>query len=132
MADYVPIFKPGVDITQTVGATAVVAGNLVMLSAANTVIPTTGATVAWLGVATTDGAIGAKVGVASGGVQELVASAAINVGDEVISAAAGKVAALAAVTTPTPADVTNTRAVVGIALTAAAANNDKIRVKMAR
>jgi hypothetical protein len=123
MADYVPIFKPGTDITQMVGATAVVAGNLVALSAANTVIPTTAATAAWLGVATTDAAIGAKVGVTSGGVQELVASAAIAVGALVVAAAAGKVATIGAGTFDQ---------VVGLAMTAAAANNDKIRVKMAR
>lgn len=123
MADYVPIFKPGQEITQTVGATAVVAGNLVALSAANTVIPTTAATAAWLGVATTDGAIGAKVGVASGGVQELVASAAIAAGALVVAAAAGKVATIGAGTFDQ---------VVGLAMTAASANNDKIRVKMAR
>lgn len=132
MADYIPIYKPGNDITQTVGVTAVVGGNLVMLSAANTVIPTTGISIAWLGVATQDAAVGAKVGVTSGGVQELVASGAIAVGAQVTSAAAGKIASLAAVTTPTAADVTNTRAIVGVALTAAAADGDKIRVKMAR
>lgn len=122
-ADYVPIFKPGDDITQTVGATAVVAGNLLMLSAANTVIPTTGATSAWLGVATMDGAVGSKVGVTSGGVQELVASAAIAVGAMVIAAAAGKIATVGAGTFGQN---------VGIAMTAASADGDKIRVKMAR
>jgi predicted RecA/RadA family phage recombinase len=123
MADYVPIFKPGTDITQTVGATAVVGGNLVMLSAANTVIPTTGATAAWLGVATTDGAVGGKVGVTSGGVQELVASGAIAVGAMVMADAAGKVQTIGAGTFGQN---------VGVAMTAAAANNDKIHVKMVR
>lgn len=123
MADYIPIYKPGNDITQTVGATAVVGGNLVMLSAANTVIPTTGATNAWLGVATQDGAVGAKVGVTSGGVQELVANGAIAVGADVGAAAAGKVTTIAAQTAFQK---------VGTAMTAAAADGDKIRVKMAR
>lgn len=123
MADYVSIFKPGDEITQTVGATAVVAGNLVMLSAANTVIPTTGATAAWLGVAATDAPVGSKVGVISGGVQELVASAAIAVGAMVIAAAAGKVATVGAGTFGQN---------VGVAMTAATNDGDKIRVKMAR
>lgn len=123
MADYVPIFKPGEDITLTVGATAVVAGNLVTLSAANTVIPTTGATAAWMGVATTDGAVGSKVGITSGGVQELVASAAIAVGAMVIPAAAGKIATVGAGTFGQN---------VGVAMTAAAADGDKVHVKMAR
>jgi hypothetical protein len=124
MADYVSIFKPGEEITQTVGATAVVGGNLVMLSAANTVIPTTGATAAWLGVAATDAPIGGRVGVISGGVQELVASAAIAITDVLIAAAAGRVAPLGA--------GVNYAQVVGIPLTTAANAGDKIRVKMAR
>jgi ABC-type Fe3+ transport system substrate-binding protein len=123
MADYVPIFKPGTDITQTVGATPVVGGNLVMLSAANTVIPTTGATAAWLGVATTDAAVGAKVGITSGGVQELVANGAIAVGAMVMAAAGGKVQPIGAGTFGQN---------VGVAMTAAAADNDKIHVKMNR
>lgn len=123
MADYVSIFKPGEEITQIVGATAVVGGNLVMLSAANTVVPTTGATAAWLGVATTDAPIGGKVGVISGGVQELVASAAIAVGAMVIAAAAGKIATVGAGTFGQD---------VGVAMTAATNDGDKIRVKMAR
>ena len=123
MPDYVPIFQPGRDITMTVGSTPVVAGNLVQVSAANTVIPTTGATAAWLGVATTDGAIGAKVGITSGGVQELVANGAISVGGMVAPAAGGKVQPIG----------TNTFGMnVGIALTAASADGDKIRVKMER
>lgn len=123
MADYLAIFKPGTDITLTVGATAVVAGNLVKVSAAKTVIPTTAAGTDWLGVATMDGAIGAKVGVTSGGVQELVASAAIAAGAMVIPAAAGKVATGGAATVGQN---------IGIALTAAAADGDKIWVKMGR
>ncbi|MGH3693243.1 MAG: capsid cement protein [Pseudonocardiaceae bacterium] len=122
MPDYIPIYKPGNDITLTVGATPVVGGNLVALSAANTVIPTTGATAAWLGVATQDAAVGAKVGVTSGGVQELVAGGAIAVGAMVIPAAGGKVVTVGAGTFGQN---------VGIAMTVAA-DGDKIRVKMAR
>lgn len=124
MADYVPVFAPGKDITLTVGATAVVGGNLVALSAANTVIPTAASTAAWVGVATTDAAVGARVGVTSGGVQELVAAGAIAVGANVIPAAAGKVATIGAETVYPR--------VVGVAMTAAAADGDKIRVLMAR
>jgi hypothetical protein len=123
MADYIPIFKPGTEITQTVGATAVVGGNLVMLSAANTVIPTTGATNAVLGVAVTDQAVGGKVGVTSGGVQELVANGAVAVGADVGAAAGGKCTTIAAQTAFQR---------VGTAMTAAAADGDKIHVKMDR
>lgn len=124
MADYVPIFLPGKRVTLTVGATAVVAGNLLFPGAtAKTVIPTTGS-VLWLGVAAMDGAIGSKVAVLSGGVQELVASAAVALGAAVIPSVAGKVATIGA-------EAIYPR-VVGIALTAAAADGDKIWVWMMR
>lgn len=122
MADYMPIFKPGEDITLTAGA-AINAGELVYASAANTVLKTSAATAAWVGVAKTDAASGAKVGVTSGGVQELTAGGAIAIGVNVIPAADGKVVTVGAGTAFT---------VVGIAITTAAADGDKIRVKMAR
>jgi uncharacterized protein DUF2190 len=124
MPDYIPHFLPGVNVTQKVGATPVVGGNLVMLSAANTVIPSTGTTAAWLGVATTDGAVGADVGVSSGGVQELIASAAVAVGDVLVPAAAGRIAPIGA--------GTNYSHVVGIAMTVGAGAASPVRVKMAR
>ena len=61
MADYIPVFKPGQDLTMTAGA-AITGGELVALSAANTVVKTAGASAAWLGVAMQDAASGAKVG----------------------------------------------------------------------
>lgn len=123
MADYIPVFKPGQDLTMTAGAD-VVGGELVFVSAANAVQKTSGATAAWLGVATTDAASGAKVGVTSGGVQDLIASAAIAVGDVLIPAANGRVAPIGA--------GTNYAQVVGIALTAQATAGQTARVKMAR
>lgn len=122
MAEYIPIFKPGEDITMTAGA-AITGGRLVFVSAANTVQETAGATAAWLGVATTDAASGAKVGVTSGGVQEVTASGAVAVGDVLVPAAAGRVAAIGA--------GTNYAQQVGVALTAAA-DGAKIRVKFTR
>jgi hypothetical protein len=59
----------------------------------------------------------------TGGVQKLVASGTVTAGDLVVCAAAGQVSTLAAVTTPTAADVTNTRAIVGVALTTATNGN---------
>lgn len=123
MADYVPVFKPGADITMTAGA-AITGGELVVVSAANTVIKSAGANAAWLGVATQDVASGEKVAVTCGGVQELTAGGAIAAGANVISAAAGKVVTIGS--------ETNYGRVVGTALTAAASDGDKIRVKMAR
>lgn len=123
MADYIPVFKPGQDITLTAGA-AIVGGRLVGLSAANTVIETAASTAAWVGVAVQDAASGAKVGVTSGGVQEIVASAAVAVGDVLVPAATGRVAPIGA--------GTNYAHVVGVAMTAAGAGGTAVRVKMAR
>lgn len=123
MADYIPVFKPGEDITQTAGA-AIVGGRLVAVSGANTVTETSGATAAWLGVARQDAASGAKVVVTSGGVQEIVAGAAVAAGDVLIPAATGRVVPIGA--------GTNYAQVVGVALSAAGAGGTAVRVKMAR
>ncbi|NUR09338.1 MAG: DUF2190 family protein [Nocardioidaceae bacterium] len=136
MADYIPKFKPGEDLTMTAGA-AIVGGRLVYVSGANTVQETAGITAAWLGVADQDAASGAKVGITSGGVQELTASGTIAAGDTLVAAAAGQVATLAAAaatgtaTATTQTDITNSRAIVGIALTAAT-NGNKVLVRMTR
>lgn len=122
MADYVAPFAPGHDITRTASA-AITGGQLVVVSGNDTVAPSAAANAAWLGVATTDAASGARIGVTSGGVQELTASGAIAAGAPVVAAAAGAVAALGA--------GTNYAQVVGIAL-AAAADAAKVRVKFAR
>lgn len=122
MADYVSVFAPGDDITMTASA-AITGGQLVAVSGVKTVAPTGASTGAWLGVATTDAASGAKVGITSGGVQELVASGSVTAGDVVVPAAAGKVAAIGAGTTYSH--------VVGVALTTAA-DAAKVLVKFAR
>ncbi len=122
MAEYVPVFKPGEDITLTAGA-AITGGRLVRASAASTVVETSAAVASWIGVATTDAASGGKVGITSGGVQEVTASGAVAVGDVVIPAANGRVAAIGA--------GTNYAQQVGIALTAAA-DGALVRVKFAR
>lgn len=95
MADYSPKFTPGNDFTQTAGA-AIVGGQLLVVSAANTVIASSASAANWLGVARFDAASGDKVTVTRGGVQRLVASGAINAGERVIPATAGKVATIAA------------------------------------
>lgn len=122
MADYIPVFKPGEDLTMTAAA-GITGGRLVYVSAANTVQETAAATAAWLGVATTDAASGAKVAVTSGGVQEVTASGAVAVGDVLVPAAAGRVAAIGA--------GTNYAQVVGIALTAAA-DGAQLRARFVR
>lgn len=131
MPDYIPPFDDAnANWTMTAGA-AINGGELVYVSGARTVQKTAGVTAAWLGIATQDAASGAKVGVTSSGIQEPIASGAIAAGDLVVPAASGRVSTLAAVTTPTAADVTNTRAIVGVALTGAA-DGAKVLVRFER
>lgn len=130
MADYVPLFTPGQDFTSQASA-AITGGQLLAVSGSGTVAPAGANAANWLGVATQDASNGDKVGVTSGGIQRLTASGAVTAGDVLVAAASGQVSTLAAVTTPTAADVTNTRAIVGIALTTAA-NGTLVEIKMER
>ncbi len=116
MAQHTHLFAPGAAVTFTAEA-AVTGGRIVMISGNREVSPATAKSPAWVGTAAYDAAIGEKVTVLKGGVQKVLASGAVTAGAVVVAAADGKVAALAAVTTPTAADVTDTRAIVGIALT---------------
>jgi hypothetical protein len=118
MADYVPVFKPGQDITLTAGS-AITGGQMVTISAASTVIPAAGASAVWVGVARQDAASGASVVVATGGVQEVIVNAAVAVGDVVMTAATGRV---------TPLTGTTYTQVVGVALTAQATAGQTARV----
>lgn len=116
MASQVHLFTPGSSVTFT-AAVDVTGGQLVAVTGNRAVSPTTAKTAAWVGTAAFDAKAGEKVTVLPGGVQNILAAGAIAAGALVVAAASGKVAALAAVTTPTAADVTDSRAVVGIALT---------------
>lgn len=131
MADYLPLYKPGQSITRQTSA-AVTGGQLVGVSGDDTVAPTTADQASWIGVAGFDAAAGEQVTVHCGGVQRILADGAVTAGDVLVaSATAGRVATLAAVTTPTAADVTTTRAIVGIALTTAA-DGEPVDVHMER
>lgn len=123
MGDYIPVFKPGTDVTYTAGA-AIVGGRLVALSAAETVTETSASTAAWMGVAKQDAASGSKVAVTSGGVQELIVDSAVAVGDVLVPAANGRVAPIGA--------GTNYAHVVGVAQTAQSTAGQTCRAKMAR
>lgn len=130
MPNYVPIIlDDDSTATFTVGATAVVGGNCVAISvtagsASNgSVIPTTAATPAFVGIAAHDAAVGAKVSVLSGGIQELVSSAAITFGTSVKAAAAGQIATWVSGTDA--ADL-----IVGTALTTVGAGSLPVRVKL--
>jgi phosphoribosylformylglycinamidine (FGAM) synthase-like amidotransferase family enzyme len=125
MAEYAPIFERS-PFTGTTSAT-VTAGTLLEVSATGTVGPAGANSLKVVGVAAFDAASGAQVAIHRAGVQELVASGGVTAGDVLVAAAAGQVSTLAAVTTPTPADVTNTRAIVGVALTTATTGN-KVQV----
>lgn len=131
MADYLPRFAPGQSITSTSSA-AINGGQVVEVSGSGTVGPAGANSLKWLGVCAFDvAASGAKVTILTGGIQKLVASGTVTAGDIVVCAAAGQVSTLAVVTTPTPADVTNTRAMLGVALTTAT-NGNIVDVQMER
>ena len=127
MGEYLPLFKPGQAITLKASA-PITARQLVAITGPGTVGPAGANALNWVGVAGFDAATNDNVTIyASGPVHELIASGTVTAGDVVAPAAAGAVATLAAVTTPTPADVTNTRAIVGVAINTAT-NGNKVRI----
>ncbi len=125
MADYGPIFAAGKKPrTYTVGATAVVGGQVVELSVAETVIPTAAAGGDVVGVAAHDAAIGAPVTVwpLPGVTHEVTAASAVAVGDNLAAAAAGQVA------TASQATGAIFSQIIGVATTAAGAGGVKIQM----
>lgn len=130
MAEYLPIRKPGQALVAAASGT-ITGGQMVAVSGSGTVAVAGASAVNWLGVAAFDAVSGDQVTIYADGVQELTASGSVTAGDLVVCAATGQVSSLAAVTTPTPADVTGTRAIVGVALTTAT-NGNKVRVKLTR
>lgn len=118
----VEAYIEGRKIPFTAGA-AITAGQVVELTADETVAPTAGASSKVIGVALMDAAANEKVTVVTEGVVEVVASGAINAGDKVKSAANGQVAAVTLGTDPD-------YQIIGVALTSAAAAGDKIKIKL--
>ncbi|PRI10924.1 DUF2190 family protein [Leucobacter massiliensis] len=118
MADYLPKFKPGQSVTFTASAD-VTGGRLVEVTGNRSVGPAGADSASVVGVAGFDAKAGERVTVftRAGGVQQLTASGPIAAGDKVSSAAAGKAQTLG--TTENP---------IGLALEAAAADNDVIDV----
>jgi len=114
MADYVPIYNPGNEVTLTASAT-IVGGNTLAVSGVNTVAPAISASAAkYVGIAAHDAANGAPVTVLSGPgmVHESTAAGGITAGDLVIvGAVAGTIATVGAATFDKA---------IGIALTTAA------------
>lgn len=117
MGDYAPLFKPGQAVTSTASAT-ITGGTLLIVTGTGTVGPGTAAAATWVGVAAQDAASGAPVGYFSGGVQRILASGLVTAGDLVVAGAAGTVATIAVIGGAwAAADIANTRAIVGVALT---------------
>lgn len=112
MADYSPLFKPGVEPTLTASAT-IVAGDALIVTGNETVGPSAGVSALFAGIAANDAATGEKVVVIGPAVHELNASGAINAGDLITTAAAADVAAFSGTTYST---------IIGVAISAAASN----------
>lgn len=123
MADYVPVFAPGQDISLTTSA-AVTGGQLLVISGNDTVAASSAASAAWVGVAAFDAASGAKVTVHSGGVHELLLAADAAAGVNVVAGAAGAV-------TPYVGGTHTVDQIVGLVVRGALAAA-KARVKLAR
>ena len=128
--EYLPVFKPGQAITLKASAT-ITAGQIVVITGVGTVGPAGANAANWIGVASTDAAVNDNVAIYADGVQSVTTSGTVTAGDVVVCAAAGAVSTLAAVTTPTAADVTNTRGIVGVAISTATTGL-KVRVKFDR
>lgn len=110
MADHIKTFEAGADIT-CVASAAVTGGRLVKITGPERAVAlTAAATDTAFGAAARDAKAGEDVLVLRGGVQPLVASAAIAAGARVVPAAGGKVATATeggigtALTTVTAAD----------------------------
>lgn len=118
MADHIHLFKPGASVTFAASAD-VIGGRLVEVSGARTVAPAAADSVKVVGAAAQDAKNGADVLVLRGGVQNLVASAAIVAGARVKAAAGGKVVTVGA-----------GEAGIGLALTAAGAADVLIQIAL--
>lgn len=114
MADYSPLFTPGLDVTFTATA-PVTGGRLVEITGDRSVAHATADSAKVAGIAAFDAATGELVTVHSGGVQRPIADGAIAAGDRVAAAADGKVA-------------TGTTNTIGLAL-AEAADGETVQVR---
>lgn len=118
MADHIHLFKPGASVTCTASAD-VTGQRLVEITGARTVAHAAADSVKVFGAAARDTKSGEDVLVLRGGVQNLVASAAIAAGARIKAAASGKVVTVGA-----------GEAGIGLALTAAAAADALIQIAL--
>lgn len=121
MAEYLPVNTPGQELVYTASA-AITGGQLLIVSGNDTVAPAGAAAVNWIGVAAFDAAVGDRVTVYAGGVQELTASGAVVGGALVVSAAGGAVIAAG--------DSPAAGAIVGVSVSTAIGG--RVHVKLAR
>jgi hypothetical protein len=123
MAEYTYHWPPGPKTLQA--SATITGGQLLMITGSGTVGPTTGATSAWIGVAEHDAVSGDKVVVlpVRNAMHRLTASGTVTAGDQVVPAAAGAVASLAAAAGATAGDINSARQVVGTAVTTATNGN---------
>lgn len=135
MADYTPVYVPGKVWTATVsGGGAVSGGDLLTVAGSGTVqkLAFGAATQPVVGVAAEDTPANGRVTVYGRGIiHESVAQGTVTAGNLLTTPITGdtagaQVKSIAAVTTPTPSDVTDTRNIIGIALTTAS-NPNKVR-----
>lgn len=123
MSDYLPVFLPGTAVTLTASA-AITGGQLLAVSGSGTVAPAAAGSAAYIGVAASDAASGARVTVYPRGViHETVADGDITAGAQLQTGATGKIKALAAAAANAAADITAARSLVGVALTTATDTN---------
>jgi hypothetical protein len=117
MADYIPVYEDEGSFTTSA---AVTGGTLAAVSGDGTVGPAGATSAAVIGVFAADAASGARAMVfLRGMVHEVVNSGGVTAGAQLVSAATGKVASLAATATFTATDINNARSIIGIALTTA-------------
>lgn len=116
-------YVEGKAIPLTAGA-AITAGQVVELTGDEKVGPTGGVSTKVIGVALMDAAANERVTVITEGVVEVTAAGAISAGDKVQSATGGKVATWSASAAGDSAKI------MGIALEAASADGDKIKIKL--
>lgn len=118
MADHIHMFKPGAAVTCAASAD-VIGGRLVDISGPRTVANAAADSVKVFGAAAQDTKSGEDVLVLRGGVQKLVASAAITAGARVKPAATGKVVTVGA-----------GEAGIGLALTTVTAADQLIQIAL--
>jgi hypothetical protein len=120
MAEFTPNVPDG-PFTSTLSAHAT-AGQCLVVSGDNTVAPSSGASVAYVGIAAFDAKSGDKITLLNEGNFTLAASGAIAAGELVTTAASGAVA------TQGTASAANDVQVIGVALSAAASSKVKVRI----